>query len=53
MRIDIMEICFGIANGQISWIFDRVICPWNDSSGVLPFYVFISDFIQTLTVGIS
>ena len=27
MRIDIVEIWFGIANGQISSIFDRVICP--------------------------
>ena len=27
MCIDIMEICFGIANGQISSIFDGVICP--------------------------
>ena len=26
MCIDIVEICFGIANGQISSIFDRVIC---------------------------
>ena len=26
MCIDIMEICFGIANGQISSNFDRVIC---------------------------
>ena len=25
--IDIVEIWFGIANGQISSIFDRVICP--------------------------
>ena len=25
--IDIVEIWFGIANGQISYIFDRVICP--------------------------
>ena len=24
--IDIVEICFGIANGQITSIFDRVIC---------------------------
>ena len=27
MCIDIMEIWFGIANGQMSSIFDRVICP--------------------------
>ena len=25
--IDIVEVCFGIANGQISSIFDGVICP--------------------------
>ena len=27
MCIDIVEICFGIANGKISSIFDRFICP--------------------------
>ena len=27
MCIGIVEICFGIANGQISSIFDRVNCP--------------------------
>ena len=27
MGIDIVELWFGIANGQISSIFDRVICP--------------------------
>ena len=27
MCIGILEICFGIANGQISSIFDRVIFP--------------------------
>ena len=25
--IDIVEICFGIIDGQISSVFDRVICP--------------------------
>ena len=25
--IDIVDVCFGIANGRISSIFDRVICP--------------------------
>ena len=24
---DIVEVCFGIAKGQIASIFDRVICP--------------------------
>ena len=33
--IDIVEIGFGIANGQILSIFDRVICPPCDSFGVL------------------
>ena len=27
--IDIVEIWFGIANGQISSIFDRVLCRWH------------------------
>ena len=27
MCIDIVEICFGIADGQILSIFERVICP--------------------------
>ena len=27
MCIDIVEIWFGITDGQISFIFDRVICP--------------------------
>ena len=27
MYIDIVDICFGIANAQISSIFDGVICP--------------------------
>ena len=40
--IDIKEIWFGIANRQISSIFDRVICPQDDNGGVLfSFYVFI------------
>ena len=30
--IDIKEILFGIANGQM---FDRVICPRHDNGGVL------------------
>ena len=38
--IDIKEIWFGIANGQISSIFDRVICPRHDNGGVLSFYCF-------------
>ena len=33
MCIDILKIWFGIANGQISSVFDRVICPQH--GGVL------------------
>ena len=29
MCIDIVEIWFGIANGQIWSVFDRVICPFT------------------------
>ena len=32
---DMKEIWFGIANGQISSMFDRVICPQHDNDGVL------------------
>ena len=35
MCIDIVEIWFGIANGQISSMFDRVICPGHDNGWVL------------------
>ena len=31
MCIDIMDICFEIAKGQISSIFNRVICPPQDT----------------------
>ena len=30
-----MKICFGIANGKISSMFDRLICPRHDNGGVL------------------
>ena len=33
--IDIKEIWFGIANGQILSMFDRVICPQYNNSRVL------------------
>ena len=33
--IDMKEILFGIANGQISSVFDRVTCPQHDNGGVL------------------
>ena len=35
--IDIVEIWFGIANGQIFSVFDWVICPQYDNGGVLSF----------------
>ena len=35
LTIDMKEILFGIANEQISSMFDRVICPWQDYGGVL------------------
>ena len=41
MCIDIVEIWFGIPNGQILSIFDGVTCPTNDSGGVLSFHIFI------------
>ena len=41
MCIDIVKIWFWIANGQISPIFDRVICPPHDSGVVLLFHVCI------------
>ena len=43
MRIDIVEIWFGIATGYISSIFDIVISPWHDNGRVLTFHVFIND----------
>ena len=33
--IDMKEIWFGIAFGQISSMFDRVICPRHDNGGAL------------------
>ena len=33
--IDMKDICFGIANGQMSSLFDSVICPQHDNGGVL------------------
>ena len=33
--IDMKEIWIGIANGQISSMFDRVICPQHDNGWVL------------------
>ena len=45
MCIDIVEIWFRIANGQILSVFDRVICPPNNSGGVLLFIVFIFNLL--------
>ena len=39
--IDIAEAWFGVADGQISSIFDRLICPKHDSGGVLLFHVLL------------
>ena len=39
--IDIKEIWFGNANGQISSIYDRIICPHHNNGGVLSFCLFI------------
>ena len=47
MCIDIVEIRFGIANRQISAIFDRVVCPPHDSGGVLSFHVLFFHYGNT------
>ena len=39
--IDIKEIWFEIADGQISSMFDRVICPRHDNGGILSSKVII------------
>ena len=41
MCIDIVQICFGIAIGYISSIFDRLISSWHDNGKVLSFHVFL------------
>ena len=38
--IDIKEIWFGVANGQISSVIDIFICPRHDNGRVLYFNVF-------------
>ena len=52
MCIDIVEICFGIANRQILSIFDTVICPRYDNGGVLLFHVLylISKTVSTIKI---
>ena len=39
--INIKEICFWIANGQILLILDIFICSWHINGRVLSFYIFI------------
>ena len=39
MCIDIVDICLGIAHGQISSIFNRVIYLQHDNYGILSFHV--------------
>ena len=41
-----MEIWFGIADGKISPIFDKVICPLQDTDVILSFHVFISNYFS-------
>ena len=41
MCIDIVDIWFGIATGQILPICDRVLCPWHDNGGDYRFTFFI------------
>ena len=38
---NIVEVWFGIVNGRISSFFSIVICPPDDSGGVLTFQVYI------------
>ena len=42
MCIDIVEIYFGVACGQILSVFNRVTCPQYNSGRVLLFHVFIA-----------
>ena len=44
MCIDIVWIWFGIANEQISSMFDGVICPQYGNGGVLSFCIFLVNF---------
>ena len=41
LGIDIVEIWFGIANGQILSIIDKDICLQQDNDVVLSFHIFI------------
>ena len=42
MCIDIVELCLGVAHGQISSIFDRVIDPQYYNGGVLSFNILLN-----------
>ena len=53
VRIDILEVCFGIAHQQILSIFDRVICPRQDNGGVLLFHVLLLQCLTLLTMNVS
>ena len=50
MCIDIVWIWFGIANEQISSMFDGVICPQYGNGGVLSFCIFSSPEHKVLMV---
>ena len=50
MCIDIVEIWFGIANGQISSNFDSIICMHQDNGGVLLFHVFSTKSIDIFLI---
>ena len=45
MCVKIVEILFGIVNGRLSLIFDKVICPPHKSGGVVYFHIFYFDFL--------
>ena len=53
MCIDIAEVCFGNAYGQILLTFDRVICLGYDSDGVLSFHVFILLWQSVISLHLS
>ena len=52
MCIDIVEIWFDIAIGQISSIFNRVTYLPHDSGGVLSFHVFIMPLPFSMGCGV-
>ena len=52
MCIDIVEIWFGIVNGQISSNFDGVICPRHDNGRVL-YLTFLLALVAILFNGVE